>query len=76
MHTFFKSPFFNFEFLRLLAMAPFEGGEIAEILEASMGILKVQRPVISVWWSGRRIVSPAKTAIHKYIMEQLHLGIC
>lgn len=34
MHTFFKSPFFNFEFLRLLAMAPFEGGEIAEILEA------------------------------------------
>jgi hypothetical protein len=34
MHTFFESPFFNFEFLRLLAMAPFEGGEIAEILEA------------------------------------------
>jgi hypothetical protein len=34
MHTFFKSAFFNFEFLRLLAMAPFEGGEIAEILEA------------------------------------------
>ncbi|KAI0973108.1 Alpha/Beta hydrolase protein [Xylaria arbuscula] len=34
MFTFFKSGFFNFEFLRLLAMVPFEGGEIAEILEA------------------------------------------
>ena len=34
MFEHFKSPFFNFEFLRLLAMVPFEGGEIAEILEA------------------------------------------
>jgi len=33
MYT-FKSAFFNFEFLRLLGTAPFEGGEIAEILEA------------------------------------------
>ncbi|KAI2643455.1 Alpha/Beta hydrolase protein [Xylaria nigripes] len=35
MFTFFKSGFFNFEFIRLLAMTPFEGGEIAEILEAA-----------------------------------------
>lgn len=35
MHKFFKSPFFNFEFLRLLGMVPFEGGEIAEILDAA-----------------------------------------
>ncbi|KAF4303058.1 hypothetical protein GTA08_BOTSDO08568 [Botryosphaeria dothidea] len=35
MHEFFKSPFFNFEFLRLLGMVPFEGGEIAEILDAA-----------------------------------------
>ncbi|KAK9325280.1 hypothetical protein V1517DRAFT_335893, partial [Lipomyces orientalis] len=34
MHTFFKSPFFNFEFLRLLTVAPFEGGEMTEILKA------------------------------------------
>ncbi|KAI0002321.1 alpha/beta hydrolase [Xylariaceae sp. FL0662B] len=35
MHSFFKSEFFNFEFLRLLAMAPTEGAEIAESLEAA-----------------------------------------
>lgn len=35
MHTFFKSPFFNFEYLRLLAMAPQEGAEIGEALEAA-----------------------------------------
>ena len=34
MFQFFKSEFFNFEFVRLLGFAPFEGGEIAEILEA------------------------------------------
>ncbi|TRX93532.1 hypothetical protein FHL15_005504 [Xylaria flabelliformis] len=34
MHSFFKSEFFNFEFLRLLAMAPFGGAEIGESLEA------------------------------------------
>ncbi|KAI7773686.1 alpha beta hydrolase [Diaporthe eres] len=38
MHTFFKSPFFNFEYLRLLAMAPYEGAEIAEALEAAAKI--------------------------------------
>ncbi|KAK1763484.1 putative alpha/beta hydrolase [Phialemonium atrogriseum] len=35
MHTFFKSAFFNFEYLRLLAMAPSEGAEIGEALEAA-----------------------------------------
>jgi hypothetical protein len=35
MHQIFKSPFFNFEFLRLLAMAPAEGAEIGESLEAA-----------------------------------------
>jgi len=34
----FKSPFFNFEFLRLLAMAPYEGAEIGEVLEAAAKI--------------------------------------
>ncbi|KAL8727343.1 MAG: hypothetical protein Q9166_006111 [cf. Caloplaca sp. 2 TL-2023] len=38
MHTFFKSPFFNFEYLRLLAMAPNEGAEIGEALEAAAKI--------------------------------------
>ncbi|GAB1193993.1 alpha/beta hydrolase [Aspergillus avenaceus] len=38
MHTFFKSPFFNFEYLRLLAMAPHEGAEIGEALEAAAKI--------------------------------------
>jgi pimeloyl-ACP methyl ester carboxylesterase len=38
MHTFFKSPFFNFEYLRLLAMAPYEGAEIGESLEAAAKI--------------------------------------
>ncbi|KAI1809825.1 putative alpha/beta hydrolase [Poronia punctata] len=35
MHEVFKSPFFNFEFLRLLAMTPAEGAEIGEALEAA-----------------------------------------
>lgn len=38
MHAFFKSPFFNFEYLRLLAMAPHEGAEIGESLEAAAKI--------------------------------------
>ncbi|KAL8780316.1 MAG: hypothetical protein Q9213_006514 [Squamulea squamosa] len=38
MHTFFKSPFFNFEYLRLLAMAPHEGAEIGEALEVAAKI--------------------------------------
>lgn len=38
MHTFFKSAFFNFEYLRLLAMAPHEGAEIGEALEAAAKI--------------------------------------
>ena len=38
MHTFFRSPFFNFEYLRLLAMAPHEGAEIGEALEAAAKI--------------------------------------
>lgn len=38
IHTFFKSPFFNFEYLRLLAMAPHEGAEIGEALEAAAKI--------------------------------------
>ncbi|KAL8967581.1 MAG: hypothetical protein Q9183_002850 [Haloplaca sp. 2 TL-2023] len=38
MHKFFKSPFFNFEYLRLLAMAPNEGAEIGEALEAAAKI--------------------------------------
>ncbi|KAI1861568.1 hypothetical protein JX265_009535 [Neoarthrinium moseri] len=35
MHKFFKGDFFNFEYLRLLAMAPHEGAEIGEALEAA-----------------------------------------
>ncbi|KAK6066102.1 alpha/beta hydrolase [Seiridium cupressi] len=35
MHKIFKGNFFNFEFLRLLAMAPHEGPEIGEALEAA-----------------------------------------
>lgn len=38
MHKFFKSAFFQFEFLRLLAMAPHEGAEIGEVLEAAAKI--------------------------------------
>lgn len=38
MHNIFKSPFFQFEFLRLLAMAPVEGAEIGEALEAAAKI--------------------------------------
>lgn len=34
MFRFFKGDFFNFETLRLLSFAPYEGGEIAEILVA------------------------------------------
>lgn len=48
MIQFFKSPFFQFEFLRLLAMTPFEGGEIAEILDAASKI-KDQNP--NSWYS-------------------------
>ncbi|KAG2415416.1 hypothetical protein HFD88_006607 [Aspergillus terreus] len=48
MFQFFKSPFFQFEFLRLLAMTPFEGGEIAEILDAASKI-KDQDP--ESWYS-------------------------
>ncbi len=35
MHKFFKGDFFNFEYLRLIAMAPHEGAEIGEALEAA-----------------------------------------
>ncbi|KAH8689279.1 Alpha/Beta hydrolase protein [Phaeosphaeriaceae sp. PMI808] len=38
IHKVFKSPFFQFEFLRLLAMAPHEGAEIGEALEAAAKI--------------------------------------
>ena len=38
IHKIFKSPFFQFEFLRLLAMAPHEGAEIGEALEAAAKI--------------------------------------
>ena len=34
MHKFFKSQFFDFEFLRVLGAAPFQGSEISEVLEA------------------------------------------
>lgn len=34
MHQFFKSTFFNFELVRILSAAPFEGAEIAESLVA------------------------------------------
>lgn len=34
MHQFFKSTFFNFELVRILSAAPFEGAEIAECLVA------------------------------------------
>ena len=33
MHRFFKSDFFNFEALRLLSFAPYEGCEVAEFME-------------------------------------------
>lgn len=35
MHKFFKGEFFNFEFLRLISMAPHEGAEIGEALEVA-----------------------------------------
>lgn len=38
MHRFFKSEFFNFEFLRLIAMTAHEGAEIGEALEAAAKI--------------------------------------
>ncbi|KAI1778540.1 alpha/beta hydrolase [Hypoxylon cercidicola] len=38
VHKLFTSPFFDFEFLRLLAMAPHEGAEIGEALEAAVKI--------------------------------------
>ncbi|KAK1991383.1 alpha/beta hydrolase [Colletotrichum falcatum] len=38
MYKFFKSPFFNFEYFRLLGMAPYEGAEIGEALEAAAKI--------------------------------------
>ncbi|KAK3174763.1 hypothetical protein OEA41_002009 [Lepraria neglecta] len=34
MFKFFKSPFFNFEYLRVLGAAPFQASEISECLEA------------------------------------------
>ncbi|CAG8889893.1 unnamed protein product [Penicillium egyptiacum] len=48
IHKLFKSPFFDFEFLRLLAMAPHEGAEIGEALEAASKI-KDQDP--ESWYS-------------------------
>ncbi|KAL4994079.1 putative alpha/beta hydrolase [Aspergillus recurvatus] len=48
IHKLFKSPFFDFEFLRLLAMAPHEGAEIGEVLEAAAKI-KDQDP--ESWYS-------------------------
>ena len=38
MHRVFKSVFFQFEFLRILSMAPFGGADIAECLAAAGGI--------------------------------------
>ncbi|RYP71906.1 hypothetical protein DL771_004509 [Monosporascus sp. 5C6A] len=35
MHLIFKSAFFNFEFLRILSMAPFDGADVAECLVAA-----------------------------------------
>jgi pimeloyl-ACP methyl ester carboxylesterase len=35
MHQFFKSTFFNFEFIRILSASPFGGAEIAECLQAA-----------------------------------------
>lgn len=34
MHQFFKSAFFDFEALRILSFAPYEGCEVAEFLQA------------------------------------------
>lgn len=34
MFKFFKSPFFDFEYLKILGAAPFQGSEICEVLEA------------------------------------------
>lgn len=66
MHTFFKSPFFNFEYLRLLAMAPHEGAEIGEALEAA-GKIKDLDP--ESWFSafleaGNKAEAIAKEAEH------------
>ncbi|PWY66096.1 alpha/beta-hydrolase [Aspergillus heteromorphus CBS 117.55] len=38
MHRFFKSEFFNFEFIRILSAAPYGGAEIAECLVAASEI--------------------------------------
>lgn len=35
MHRIFKSAFFNFEFMRILSMAPFGGADVAECLAAA-----------------------------------------
>lgn len=35
MHKFFKSAFFNFEFIRVLSAAPYGGADIAECLQAA-----------------------------------------
>ena len=48
MYQFFKSEWFNFEFVRLLGFAPYEGGEIAEIFEAAAKV-KDQNP--ESWYS-------------------------
>lgn len=48
MHKLFKSPFFDFECLRLLAMAPHDGAEIGEVLEA---IAKIKDQDPESWYS-------------------------
>jgi hypothetical protein len=40
MHRFFKSEFFNFEFIRILSAAPYGGAEIGECLVAANQIIK------------------------------------
>ncbi|KAF2136069.1 uncharacterized protein K452DRAFT_303087 [Aplosporella prunicola CBS 121167] len=48
MFRLFKSDFFNFETLRLLSFTPYEGGEIAEILEA---IGEIKDNDVESWYS-------------------------
>ncbi|KAF8846581.1 alpha/beta-hydrolase [Acephala macrosclerotiorum] len=64
MHQFFKSPFFNFEFIRLLGAAFFEGCEVGEALE-SVAKIKDQDPeswYISWTEAGVRAEAIAKEA--------------
>jgi hypothetical protein len=67
MFKFFKSQFFDFEFLRVLGAAPFQGSEISEVLEARL-TLKDNDPEAwySTWmsWGGKAVALGEEALIH------------